>query len=171
MKNNKIFFIITICNAILLIFLIAFFYFKEDKAQEEKIVYVDNVQLFNDFNMSKDLNKINGVKINKQKKKLDSLYTIYGIFRENNQTDKLEPLEIQLRAEDQNLKKMNNQFSNEVSQAVWGRLNEYISEYGQMKGYKIIMGTQGSGNIMYAEDRIDITKAIVEFSNANYEGE
>lgn len=160
---------ITLANAIVLLILLTILFFNLTQKKDE-IVYVDNIKLFNGFNMIKDLNQINGLKINRQKKKLDSLYTIYGIFRDNNQTDKLEGLEAQLRNEDEELKKMNQRFSDELSQTVWKRLNVYVKEYSVTKGYKIVLGTQGSGNVMFAEDGIDITDAIIEYSNSNYEG-
>ncbi|MFD2561879.1 OmpH family outer membrane protein [Aquimarina rubra] len=120
--------------------------------------------------MSKDLGKINNDKITKQKKKLDSLYTIYSIFKEQNNTEKTTVLETQLRSEDQELRKMNEYFSKEVSQQVWNRLNQYIKEYGEANQYKIILGTQGNGNIMFAQDGIDITETVLEYANTKYEG-
>lgn len=166
----KISFYITIVNSIvLLILLILLFFVYIEK--EEQIVYVDNVKLFNGFNMTKDLNQINGLKINKQKKKLDSLYTLYGIFKDNNQNDKLRGLEAKLRNEDEELKKMNERFSEKMSKAVWSRLNVYIKEYSTTKEYKIVLGTQGNGNVMFAENDADITEAIINYSNLNYEGD
>jgi len=162
--------IITIINSILLLILLVVFFFVSVKENEE-IVYVDNVRLFNGFKMTKDLNQINGQKINLQKKKLDSLYNVYEILRNNNQTDKLGSLEMRLRAEDEELKVMNENFSYETGQAVWKRLNEYVKEYSVANKYKIVLGTQGSGNVMYAEDNIDITDHLINYSNKYYEGE
>ncbi|MBQ4819095.1 OmpH family outer membrane protein [Aquimarina sp. MMG016] len=134
------------------------------------IVYVDNVELFNGFNMAKDLGKINNEKITKQKKKLDSLYSIYSIFKEQKNTEKTQELENQLRSEDQELRKMNEYFSKDLSQKVWNRLNQYIKEYGETNQYKIVLGTQGNGNVMYAIDKINITVDVLEYANNKYEG-
>ncbi|AXT53936.1 OmpH family outer membrane protein [Aquimarina sp. BL5] len=162
--------LLVICNILLLITIFTLFSFCFLSRSESNIVYVDNVTLFNGFNMSKDLGKINNEKITKQKKKLDSLYTIYSIFKEQKNTEKATSLEIQLRSEDQELRKINEYFSNDVSQQVWNRLNQYIKEYGEANEYKIILGTQGNGNIMFAEDGIDITEKILEYANNKYEG-
>jgi outer membrane protein len=139
--------------------------------EKREIVYIDNIRLFNDFNMTMDLNKINGDKIKKQKKKIDSLYTIYGIFRDNDQTDKLEALETQLRNEDQEFKNMNKRFSSEISRTVWNRLNTYVNEYGMANDYKIVLGTQGNGNVMFAQKGKDITDEVMHYCNSRYEGE
>jgi len=57
--------------------------------------------------MSKDLGESNNVKVKIQKRKRDSLYNIYSIFREQDDNEKTKALELQLRSEDQELKRMN----------------------------------------------------------------
>jgi len=162
---------ITFFNSIILLFIVIFFaYTYFTRAQQRDIVYVDNISLFNDFNMTKDLGKINTVKINLQKKKLDSLYSIYQIFKQNDQKKEIDKLEVELRKEDQELKTMSDYFSNDVSQQVWNRLNTYIKEYGEANKFKIVIGTQGNGNVMYADEAIDITADLLEYSNNKYEG-
>lgn len=162
---------ITFFNSIILFFIVIYLcYTYFTKVQQEEIVYIDNISLFNDFNMTKDLGKINTKKINQQKKKLDSLYSIYQIFKQNNQTKEIQKLESELRKEDQELKTMGDHFTNDVSQQVWNRLNEYIKEYGKTHKFKIIIGTQGNGNVMYADEAIDITKDLIEYANNKYEG-
>ncbi|PKV51941.1 periplasmic chaperone for outer membrane proteins Skp [Aquimarina sp. MAR_2010_214] len=167
MKKNHTTFLL-ICNVLLLIVIFTAFYFF--KSSSTDVVYVDNVKLFNGFNMSQDLGKINNKKITKQKKKLDSLYTIYSILRKQENKEKALELEMQLRTEDQELKKMNEYLSKDISQKVWTRLNQYVKEYGIANQCKIILGTQGVGNIMYAQEEIDITTKVLEYANAKYEG-
>lgn len=120
--------------------------------------------------MSKDLGKVNNKKIDLQRKKLDSLYTVYSIFSEQKNQEKAKETEIILKKEDLELRRMNEYFSNEVSQQVWNRLNTYVEEYGKTKKHTIILGTQGNGNIMFAKEGIDITKEVLEYANNKYEG-
>jgi len=49
-------------------------------------------------------------------------------------------------------------------------LNQYIKEYGESKQYKVVLGTQGNGNVMYAQKGIDITAEVLIYSNEKYEG-
>ncbi|SEK30267.1 periplasmic chaperone for outer membrane proteins Skp [Aquimarina amphilecti] len=161
-----------VCNGLLviaLLTLLSIHFFNKSKV-ESKITYIDNVKLFNGFNMSKDLGRINNEKIEKQKKILDSLYTIYSIFTKESNLEKAKEIENSLRKEDQELRKINDHFSKEVSQQVWNRLNQYIEEYGESNKYEIILGTQGNGNIMFAQDGIDITEEVLEYVNNKYEG-
>ncbi len=166
-KNSSKIIVSILVVLVIVVTILSFYVFKPSTPE---IVYVDNVQLFNGFHMSKDLGKINGDKINTQKKKLDSLYSIYSIFREQQNEEKAQELETQLRSEDQELKKMNEYFSKDLSQKVWNRLNQYIKEYSETKAYKIVLGTQGTGNIMYAQEGIDITEEVLIYVNEKYEG-
>ena len=75
-----------------------------------------------------------------------------------------------LQQEDLKLTEMREHFAKEVSQQVWNRLNTYIQEYGKEHNHKIILGTQGDGNIMYADDFNDVTSQLVTYVNSKYEG-
>lgn len=52
-----------------------------------------------------------------------------------------------------------------LTQTVVNTVNEYISEYGKKHGYKYILGANGSGNLLYAEKKNDITEVILEGLN------
>lgn len=167
MKNNYTTYLI-ICNVVLLTIVCIVLYLFN--ATSKGVVYVDNIELFNGFNMSNDLGKMNAKKINSQKKKLDSLYTIYSIFRQQENVEKMKEVENYLREEDQELKQMNDFLSKDMHEKIWGRLNQYIKEYGEANKCKIILGTQGNGNIFYGKEELNITTKILEYANTKYEG-
>jgi len=57
-----------------------------------------------------------------------------------------------------------------ASQTVINDINGFVKEYGKKNGYKIIFGASGNGNIMYADETIDLTNKILEGLNAEFEG-
>ncbi|WP_339141955.1 OmpH family outer membrane protein [Croceitalea sp. MTPC5] len=57
-----------------------------------------------------------------------------------------------------------------MTQTVINDINDYVKDYGKQKGYTIIFGASGSGNIMYAGDASDLTPIILEGLNADYNG-
>lgn len=57
-----------------------------------------------------------------------------------------------------------------ASQTVINDINDFVKEYGKKKGYKIIFGASGSGNIMYADESSDLTAIVLEGLNAEFEG-
>ncbi len=56
------------------------------------------------------------------------------------------------------------------TQTVINDINDYVKDYGKQKGYKIIFGASGTGNIMYADEATDLTSKILEGLNAEFEG-
>jgi outer membrane protein len=56
-----------------------------------------------------------------------------------------------------------------VTQTVINDINDYIKEFGKKKGYKIIFGASGGGNIMYADESSDLTEEVLKGLNAEYD--
>ncbi|MBX2828556.1 MAG: hypothetical protein KTR22_10340 [Flavobacteriaceae bacterium] len=157
----------TLVNSILLLGIICFIsiYLLEDK--REQIVYVDNVELFSNFNMAKDLNQQHQNQLQLQKNRVDSLVTLLQNVEQG--TDYSADQQ-RFVAENNKLREMGEYFAGEVSQQVWTRLNSYMEEYGKHHDYQIILGTQGNGNLMFAEDARNITQEFIQFANNKYEG-
>lgn len=57
-----------------------------------------------------------------------------------------------------------------ATQTVVNDINDYVKEYGKKKGYKIIFGASGGGNIMYADKSADLTEVVLEGLNSEFEG-
>ena len=58
----------------------------------------------------------------------------------------------------------------QMTQQVLTEVNAFIEAYGEKKGVKIILGANNSGNIVYAEDKLDITKELQDALSKNYQG-
>lgn len=56
-----------------------------------------------------------------------------------------------------------------MTQRVLDKVNVFITDFGKRNNYKIIFGTT-NGNIVYAEDGLDITDEVVELLNKDYLG-
>jgi len=136
-------------------------------------VYVDNIQLFNNFDMTKDLGESLKIQLKKPQQSLDSLINIYEILKDQPKTkiEKLSTLEGQIRELDFNLRQQQQQLSGELNQQVWTRLNGYLKSYGEDHSHQIILGTQGNGSIMYAHPDKDITEDVLIYVNQKYEAQ
>lgn len=64
----------------------------------------------------------------------------------------------------------NAQMSKQFDEQIIKQLNQYVKNYGDENGYKFIYGSDGSGNIMYADSTLDISDKIVEYINKQYSG-
>ena len=155
---NSLLLIITICTSL-------FIYFQYKNQQD--LVYIDNIKLFNAFKMTKEIKSIEEAKINKEGKQIDSLYVKLQSITDKKEASNLQQ---QITYRSKAFQELQDNYTQNLSQNVWNRLNVYIKEYAEMNNLKIILGTSGNGNIMYAQEGIDITSQILEFSNQKYEG-
>ncbi|MEM9337186.1 MAG: OmpH family outer membrane protein [Bacteroidota bacterium] len=137
---------------------------------QKELVFIDNVKLYNNFHMVSDLSNENDPQLEKGKTKLDSLYAIYTIHKEQNNLKKAASLKSAIKEQDFGLRRLKESHAHQVSKVVWDRLNQYVKEYAEQKNYQIVFGTQGNGNIMFAESGIDITDDLLDYANSKYEG-
>lgn len=56
---------------------------------------------------------------------------------------------------------------NEEFSAVINTINSYLKEYGERKGYSMILIANPAGTIAYAKDETDITADIIQELNSN----
>lgn len=64
----------------------------------------------------------------------------------------------------------NSKESQKQMQSLLKQINQYVKDYGDEKGYDFIYGANGSGSLMYAGDKDDITKEVTKYINVRYEG-
>ena len=166
MKNLKI---LPIINTIIIIALLLFVGFNMLNGNKTEIVYVDNIRLFNAFNMTKEIRSIKERKITNQNRVLDSIYSIYQDIDDKESGD-AKTLQSKISKSNKTLQDLQSNYTNNIPSQVWVRLNSYLKEYGKQQNLKIIFGTSGNGNIMFAEENINITEQLIEYINERYEG-
>ena len=76
----------------------------------------------------------------------------------------------QISSYQQAIQKQIQEEDKKATQTVINDINDYVKEYGKKKGYEIIFGASGSGNIMYADEGTDLTEKILEGLNNEFEG-
>jgi outer membrane protein len=144
-----------------------------------KIVFVDNNQLYKEFKGKSELEK----KFIKEKESeqayLDSLFLEVKSLdtKVKASTAKDPKLEQTFRDKKSAFDQLASEFNNRDKQLeskyldqIWTQINQYVKEYGKEKGYRLILGAQGNGSLMYASDKADITKEAIEYCNKKYDG-
>lgn len=66
---------------------------------------------------------------------------------------------------------VNNQAQEEekkLTDEVVNQVNAFVEEYAKKKGYDIVFGAEGSGNIMYGNKGFDLTDEIINKLNEEY---
>lgn len=164
LKNNLK--TLTFVNLIVISLIIGFLLF--DKIfSVQKIVYVDNQKLFDNFQMTKDLKKIGETEFNLKKKEIDSLYLRAQGDLGESEKESLMKLLISKREE---FDYFNQTYASIEATKIWNRIDSYVVKFSEEKKYKIIIGANSKRDVLFADKEIDVTQELMDYVNKRYEG-
>lgn len=152
------------------------------KFSEKKIAYIRSSELVNQYLGMKEARKIFEIKANGWQSNIDSMaFKLDMEIKEYERNYK--SMDSKSRAIFQeSLSRQRNDLENytevirekikeedsKMTQAVLDRINTSVEEYAKAEGYSVVMGTTTSGNILYGEEPVDITMAVLEKINQEY---
>ncbi len=155
-------------------------FFAKSSAQ---LVYVDVNKLMEGYKRTKVAKAEFDKKAGTMKANIDSLVTGWQKELKNYEKERasLSPKELKLKQEllqnkqqqingyQEAIQKKIQEEDKKVTQTVINDINDFVKEYGKSKGYKIIFGASGGGNIMYADESTDLTEQVLKGLNAEYD--
>lgn len=155
---------------------VIFSFFNEEKKQ---IAYVDNMRLFNEFLLKKELENELSKKEVVWKSRLDSMRIQLNMLSAKAEKGKVDPrlaeefefTRQQYLMKEEQFKLDNGNTADRFNDQIWKQLNNYVKEFAQSNNYDMVLGTSGEGNLMYASEQYDITEAAIAFVNQKYKGE
>jgi len=147
---------------------------------QPKTGYVDINKIYNDFDLKKELeSKLKNVQ-QARKIILDSLGLKINLLSnaiklnksgEKEKAKKIEEYEAK-RTEylykEKAFKEDNDRTSQQYSDQIWKQINQYVGDYGKEHSYTYIFGADGSGGMMYASEKSNITEEIKGYVNSKY---
>lgn len=150
--------------------------------EQQKIAFVDNSKLVNEYQEKKDLEaKIKGQQ-EQLSAKADSLNVVYQQEIQQARIDatklsqaameklgmeidkKWQGIRQQLQIEDQEI---NMQGQKEIDSLI-SKVKTFVKDYGKKNGYTYILGSNEAGSVMYGKDENDLTATLLEQLNAAY---
>jgi outer membrane protein len=143
-----------------------------------KVGYINIQEVFNGFQYKKELEKdLESVK-NSRQFIMDSLETELKIIAKQlkvNPTEKTLMQDFQTKKEIYLQKKSifkeeEENMVKQLDEKIIKQLNSYIKQYGKENNYALIHGATSTGNIMYADTTLDISKPIINYINLKYAG-
>lgn len=142
-----------------------------------KIGYIAMQEVYDNFTLKKELEAKLQKTENIQKSYMDTL--AFRIKLANNELqstkDKSKLAYLETQKEEYLSKRklfseQSSSMSQEYTKQIWNQLNQYVQDYGKKQHYDIILGGNGSGSIMHADQTLDITKQVKEYVNNRYKG-
>lgn len=67
--------------------------------------------------------------------------------------------EVEKKAQEEDIK---------MTQGYLNQINSFVEKYSKEHNYNIVLGTSSSGNILYADNNLDITEELTEALNEEY---
>ena len=159
--------LLALINSVLIILLIVFVVYKFSNSSE-KIVYVDNNKLFEEFRMTKEMRKIGEKEFNRKKGYLDSLYL--EIQREDLSKEIKEAITKEFISKRDEFDQFNQSYAVEESEKIWSRIVSYSKDFSRINKYKMIVGSNDKKNVLYAEESLDVTNEMLAYINKKYAG-
>lgn len=146
---------------------------------QSKWAYINIRATYESFELKKDLEKKYKVVINERKKITDSLYldlkltsnSLDGKPKKSQEdillfTNKKETYLDHKKHFDEDNEALTKQYDEEILT----QLNNYVKDFGNEKKYTLILGNDGNGAIMHAEESMNITAEVIEYINKRYSG-
>jgi outer membrane protein len=149
----------------------------ENKPDKKNIVYLDNVRLYNEFDLTKELQTKITESSRAQKNNLDSLeLELVSKAKKLEMTKSKNVIEIrdfELKREEfimrkQKFEQDQEQLTADYNNQIVSQINQYVKEFGKENAYDVIIGSNGDGTVMYGKEEMDITEEVLNFINQKY---
>jgi len=172
---KKFYYVVAFLILILFV-LVGYLFITSGKKTE--IVYVELESVYNNFDMKKELEtKLTNVQ-QMRKSILDSMKIKLNAFSMSIKSPKevkaIQDFQIRKQeylAKKQNFDEDNQNTTQAYTAQIWKQINQYAKDYGKSHEYTVILGGDGEGTLMYADETKNITTEIIKYINERYKGE
>ncbi len=135
----------------------------------KKTAVVDVIQLCDQYNLKKELEAHEKVKLEAINAQLDSIANKFRMAQATKNTEEANKLGNAYGYLKTQLQNEYNQGNKEINEQIWKRLNPILEEYGKRHELHLIIGANGMGTVLYNDEYFDITKDVIKYVNKKYE--
>lgn len=173
MKNSTL----TIISCIALAWLLTNSYFLYLKPK--KIGYIETNRVLDDYVEAKKANEALQIKKASLQNQLDSLVTDWQSLLSEYEVNRSRLSKREIKEHESQLvlkQKQVNDFQKSIqikieeedriiTKTIFNQINDYVQKYGKENNYQYILGANGSGSIVYADEMENVTDLIVQGLN------
>tara|TARA_R110002072_G_scaffold303135_1_gene495208 strand:- start:7436 stop:7924 length:489 start_codon:yes stop_codon:yes gene_type:complete len=134
----------------------------------QKIGFMENIKVFEEFTMKKDYDLKIEEDISKEVQVLDSIQLLVNKMSIQGNQENLKQLKQEYFQKQEQYNQLFKNLSTKYTTEVNDRLNGYIKDFSNKKGYDIILGSGGEGNVMFTKEKINITDELIIYINEKY---
>jgi outer membrane protein len=145
---------------------------------KSKTAFIEIGDVFNNFEMKKEMEKRFDETKNTRQRILDSLAVNLKILSNKIDSKKadqheIEKYEAQRQLYFQRMKQFeedNQHLSEDYDNKIINQMNQYIKDYGNKYGYEYIFGNDKNGSLMFAMESRNISTEVIKYINERYNG-
>lgn len=153
-------------------------FFSQPEVKGKETAVVDLTTVFNEFDMKKELQTKLEREISQKKTMIDSLMFKLSLAKSKAEapdaTDQIkwdyQQLQNYFFQEKRAFEEYSVTQTNNYDSQILKQMSQYIKDYGEEKGFKLILGKNESGNVLYGDEPSNITKEVIEAINSKYQG-
>ncbi|MDB5272081.1 MAG: outer membrane protein precursor [Chitinophagaceae bacterium] len=161
-----------ISNVALILTVLSYWAFSPGK---EKVAFVNSAKVLSQFMGMKETQEAYQKKIAEKQAKLDTMQLHIqqqeqALSNKNSSTQlaQLNQSKNEFVKQKEAWEKEVTLEGNQLTQGMLTQINTYIENYAKDHGYLLVHGSNASGNILYADESIDVTDDIIKGLNAEY---
>ena len=152
---------------------------------DAKIVYINMDTLLNNYTQSRELNEAflkkleaHRTELNIPVKNFDREAAEFRNKVENGgfmTRERAEKAQMDLMIKQKNLKKLKKEMTEnaqreqmEINRKLYDAITNFLTEYNKAKGFQLILSTTLGGNVLFAQEGLDVTNDVVNQLNERY---
>lgn len=156
------------------------YYSKANNNAVAKIAFVDIKEVFDSFQLKKELQKKLEKETTIRKSQLDSLMFDLQILSNklNSETnpkkedvDRFNGLQRLYYEQKQLFENDAVEMTQKYDGQILEQMSQYIDDYAKQHDYQLILGKNDAGNVMFGAKPFDISKEVIEYINGKYQGD
>lgn len=148
------------------------------QSNHKKMVYVKIGELYEEFQMKKELENSYTMVQTERKRQLDSLELelkmldkkISDVGERKDLVELFEGKRENYLLKKKQFEEDDAQMQQQYSEKIRKQLNQYVMDYGKETNCDYVFGAEGSGALMFSKENNDVTKEVIAFINDKYKG-
>ncbi len=138
--------------------------------KEKHIYFVNNGKLYDNFKLKIEYESQIKTIRSQRKNMIDSIELTLRQLELQNRNDEFKIAQGYYIEKVKKFEEEEEVLIQEYNQQIWKRLNQYAVDFSKEKGIDILLGASGDGNLLHADDQIDMTKELIAYANNRYAG-
>jgi outer membrane protein len=136
----------------------------------DKTVVIDIIKVVEEFHLKKNLEGRAAAKLSILTGEIDSLTAVQSYMQKNDAGQaNVTGISRAIDSLRENVQQAYVRSNKAVNEQVWQRLNSLLTSYGKSHNYRLVIGANGMGTVLYNEDGIDRTQELIEYINKSYD--